>query len=68
MFYTVLKTEAEKQSRSENIIEGENISFQNVTIKTPAGYELVRDLTFDVGQSDSMLLTGAISSPFASYS
>eukprot|EP01043_Picozoa_sp_COSAG02_P032391 COSAG02_NODE_2162_length_9623_cov_3.592923_3_plen_603_part_00 len=51
-------SEMERQSRSENIIEGDAISFANVTIKTPAGFELVRNLSFEVGQNDSMLLTG----------
>ena len=50
--------EAERQEQRDNIRAGPTIQFDNVTIKTPTQNLLVRNLSFSVGDGDSMLLTG----------
>ncbi|KAJ9443975.1 ABC transporter D family member 1 [Diplonema papillatum] len=44
--------------KKSNMKEGNIIKFEGVTVHTPAGQVLVRDLTFDVTPGEGLLLTG----------
>ena len=48
----------EVEQRISNVVSGKNIEFKNCTIETPTKNVLVRNLSFAVGDNDSMLLTG----------
>ena len=56
----VLRQIAADESRAEasSIREGDSIKFEHVMVFTPTQNKLVHDLSFEVGKSDSMLLTG----------
>ena len=48
----------EEATKQKHITVGASIKFNNVTVKTPTQRVLCRDLSFEVGRNDSMLLTG----------
>jgi len=48
----------EQTQQTSRVVEGNLIEFKNVNIFTPTKNKLVHDLSFQVGERDSMLLTG----------
>ena len=56
----------EVSTEAVSIKEGDSIKFENVMVWTPTDNKLVHDLSFEVGKSDSMLLTGHNVLPFSS--
>eukprot|EP00475_Leptophrys_vorax_P007198 TRINITY_DN14561_c0_g1_i1.p1 TRINITY_DN14561_c0_g1~~TRINITY_DN14561_c0_g1_i1.p1 ORF type:complete len:1009 (-),score=245.67 TRINITY_DN14561_c0_g1_i1:54-2798(-) len=53
----ILKASGAKK-QNENMVEGEDIRFDNVQVFTPTKNHLVKDLSFAIGKGDNLLLTG----------